>query len=127
MAWKNHPVRRMLPIASAALFVIASVVNLVFMVRGPWPEMTRASWPVEILMVGVWLAAAAGVFFRRAWAYVAAVLGAVAAAAHGAVLRFAGLGAGTFFLVIGFALLAMVIAEHREFGLSAGGTRPSVA
>lgn len=124
---QRHPLRAALPLVTAGLFVLLSLLNVVFMIRGPWPGYTRGTVPVEILMIGVWIAAAIGSVLRKGWGYVAALLGAISAVAHGAVLRLGEAPVGVVFLVAGFALLGLVVAEHREFGLSAAGTRPSIA
>lgn len=113
--------------AAIALFALLAVLQLVPMLMGhPGTGYTAAMFPVVGMLVGLWAASAIGLFLRKGWGYVTAVLAAVVAIGHGGVLRLGADPLGVAFLVLGFAAFALVISDRRVMGFHAAGTRPSV-
>jgi hypothetical protein len=114
--------------AAVAAFALLAILQLVpMLMEHPGRGYTLAVLPVVGMLVGLWASAALGLFMKKAWGYVAAIVGSLAAIGHGGALRLGEDPLGVAFLLLGFASFALVVSDRRVMGFRAAGTRPSLA
>lgn len=109
--------------AAIATFALLAVLQLVPALMGRFGTGYNANvLPVLGLLIGLWAAAAVGLFLKQGWAYTAGVFGAIAAAGHGAILRLGADPLGIAFLLLGPVAFALIVSDRRVMGFRAART-----